>query len=271
VDTARRGSERETTARELASLAAELQRRDSAVAILLRRLADAVRLGKHEETRAYAAAVDPRPLAELLVNRRSTPWAILEVVRNVLVFAPIAVTWYGLSVASHAYATLLEQRPELISRPFLLLWQEGFDGAPGVLNFSTVAEIDASLIGLLIAVSLALHLRSELRDPLTRTRALLKESEIRGLLGHATSLASNDLSGPDAQELLDEMVAEERRIYERAMEREQQLFDLEGTVRELRYAAEQLTRAAESLAVRDAADGDGAARAGFLATRKRSS
>ena len=43
------------------------------------------------------------------------------------------------------------------------------------------------------------------------------------------------------------MVAEERRIYERAMEREQQLFDLEAAVRELRLAASELTRAARTV------------------------
>ena len=170
--------------------------------------------------------------------------------RNVLVFAPIAVTWYGLSAASLAYAKLLQDRPELVTQPFLLLWEVGFLGARGVLNFSTVAMIDASLICILIVLSLALHARSELRGPATRTRALLKESAIRGLVGHATSLASNDLSGPDAEAVLDEMVAEERRIYERAMEREQQLFDLEGAVRELRQAAADLTRAADTLSGR---------------------
>jgi hypothetical protein len=225
--------------------------------MLLRRFADSVRLRRNEETRAYAAAVDPRGLAEILVDRRSTIWAILEVARNVLVFAPIAVTWYGLSAASLAYSTLLEQRPEFITRPFLLLWQQGFDGALGVITFSTVAQIDASLIGLLILLSLGLHMRSELRDPVIRARGLLKESEIRGLIGHATSLATNDLSGPDAEELLDEMVAEERRIYERAMEREQELFDLEGAVRGLQRAAAELTRAAETLVAASARD-DGA-------------
>lgn len=220
------------------------------MAVLLHRFAEAVRLGKHEETRAYAAAVDPRVIAELLFHRRSTLWGILEVARNVLVFAPIAVTWYGLSAASLGYAKLLDERPDFSTRPFLLLWEQGFEGAAGVLNFSTVAAIDASLIGLLIVLSLVLHVRSELRDPATRARALLKESEIRGLVGHATSLASNDLSGPDAEEILDEMVAEERRIYERAMEREQQLFDLESAVRELRQAAAELVCAAETLSSR---------------------
>ncbi|TMC68297.1 MAG: hypothetical protein E6J15_13485 [Chloroflexi bacterium] len=209
-----------------------------------------MRLGRNEETRAYAAAVDPRPLAQLLFDRPSTPWALLEVARNVLVFAPIAVTWYGLSAASLAYAKLLHDRPDLVTQPFLLLWEVGFLGAQGVLNFSTVAMIDASLICILIVLSLALHARSELRGPATRTRTLLKESAIRGLVGHATSLASNDLSGPDADAVLDEMVAEERRIYERAMEREQQLFDLEGAVRDLRQAAADLTRAAGTLSGR---------------------
>ena len=49
------------------------------------------------------------------------------------------------------------------------------------------------------------------------------------------------------------MAAEERRIYERAMEREQQLFDMEAAVGELRDAARTLARAAESIASREEA------------------
>ena len=37
----------------------------------------------------------------------------------------IAVTWFGLSTAADAYARLLEARPELGDRPFLLLWEQG--------------------------------------------------------------------------------------------------------------------------------------------------
>ena len=239
--------DRGKTAAEIETLAKEVALRDDAVATVLRRLADAVRSRRHDETRAYAAAIEPRAVAELLLQSRSTIWALVEVARNVLVFAPIAVTWYGLSTASLAYARLLEQQPALSTRPFLLLWEQGFAGAAGVLNFSTIAAVDASLIGCLIVLSLAIHLRSELRDPAARTRALLKESEIRGLVGHATSLASSDVDGATAEELVDEMVAEERRIYERAMEREQQLFDLEAAVRELRGAARELTRAARAV------------------------
>jgi len=194
-------------------------------------------------------AVDPRGLAELLAGKHSRLWAVLEVIRNVLVFAPIAVTWFGLSIAATAYAQLLSARPDLISRPFLLLWQEGFNGTI-FLNFSTLAITDASLIGVLIVLSLSLHIRSEVRDAQVRTKALLKESEIRALLGHVSSLGALDFGTADAESILADMAAEERRIYERAVEREGQLFDLEGVVERLRDAAVRLERAAESLARR---------------------
>jgi hypothetical protein len=241
--------DRQGTAEALQRLADEATAREPSLGTVLARLADAVREGRTTEAAAYTGAVDPRGLAELLAGTHSRLWAVLEVIRNVLVFAPIAVTWFGLSIAASTYAQLLGARPDLISRPFLLLWQEGFDGRL-LLNFSTLAITDASLIGVLIVLSLALHIRSEIRDAQVRTRALLKESEIRALLGHVSSLGALDFGTGDAESILADMAAEERRIYERAVEREGQLFDLEGVVEKLRDAAERLERAADSLARR---------------------
>ena len=239
---------REPVAEQLRLLATSVRQKDAAVGELLARLATAVKDGRFDEVKAYAAALDPRSLAELITVHRSPAWAVLEVIRNALVFAPIAVTWFGLATASAAYESLLRARPELISRPFLLLWQEGFQGASTVLTFSTLAIIDASLIALLIVLSLTIHVRADVRDVSTRTRVLLRESEIRLLLGHALSLSAGpSLTDASADSVLDEMVAEERRIYERAMEREQQLADLEVVVRDLRVAASDLARAAEAM------------------------
>jgi hypothetical protein len=235
------------TAAALRRLSDEALAKEPSLGTLLGRLAEAVEDGRRTEASGYIGAVDARGLAELLAGAHSRLWAMLEVVRNVLVFAPIAVTWMGLSLAAGAYADLLAARPDLVSQPFLLLWQTGFGGRL-LLNFSTLALIDASLIGVLIALSLALHTRSELRDAAFRTSVLLKESEIRALLGQASSLGALDLSGADAQTILADMAAEERRIYERASEREGQLFELEGTVERLREAAARLERAADSLA-----------------------
>jgi hypothetical protein len=241
--------DRQATAEALQRLADEATAREPSLGTVLSRLAAAVREGRTTEAAAYTGAVDPRGLAELLAGKHSRLWAVLEVIRNVLVFAPIAVTWFGLSIAATAYAELLTARPDLVSRPFLLLWQEGFDGRL-LLNFSTLAIIDASLIGVLIVLSLALHIRSEVRDAQVRTKALLKESEIRALLGHVSSLGALDFGTGDAESILADMAAEERRIYERAVEREGQLFDLEGVVERLRDAAIRLERAADSIARR---------------------
>jgi hypothetical protein len=239
--------DRRTTAVALRRLGAEALAKEPSLGTLLGRLAQAVEDGRTTEASGYIGAVDARGLAELLAGAHSRLWAILEVIRNVLVFAPIAVTWMGLSLAAAAYADMIAAKPELVSQPFLLLWQTGFGGRL-VLNFSTLALIDASLIGVLIVLSLLLHTRSELRDAAFRTNVLLKESEIRALLGQASSLGALDIAGADAESILADMAAEERRIYERASEREGQLFDLEGTVERLREAAARLERAADSLA-----------------------
>jgi hypothetical protein len=241
-----RAAERDRTADQLAVLSGEVAERDAALATLISRLAVAIRDDNREEVQGYAGAIDPRAVAELLVFTRSTFWGLVEVARNVLVFAPIALTWYGLSTATDAYQKLISAKPDLVTRPFLLLWQEGFE-AVGVLKFSTLAIIDASLIGVLIVLSLLIHYRAEIHDVGLRTQVLLKESELRGLIAHALSLSTSDLDLPASAELIDQMVAEERRIYERAMEREQRLFDLESTVRELRAAAADLARAAAQL------------------------
>jgi hypothetical protein len=241
-----RAAERKHIAAQFATLSGEVRLRDVALATLLSRLAVAIREDSRDEVQGYAGAIDPHAVAELLVFKNSTLWGLIEVARNVLVFAPIAVTWFGLSTAVDAYERLIAQKPDLVTRPFLLLWQEGFE-AVGVMKFSQLAIIDASLIGVLIVLSLLIHFRTDVRDVALRTQVLLKESELRGLVAHALSLSTGDLDLPASAELIDQMVAEERRIYERAMEREQRLFDLESTVRELRAAASDLARAAEAM------------------------
>ena len=237
--------ERNAITTDLTRLAEEIRPLDAAVATLLTRLSDAVAARRGDEVRAYAAALDARAVAEALEDRPSALWGAFDVVRNVLIFMPIAVTWYGLATASSAYAQLLTKQPEISNLPFLLLWEEAFRGIAPVLSFSTLATIDASLIGLLIVLSLVIHVRTDLRGTAARSRVLLRESEVRLLVGHALSVPADDMVGGEPSELLDQMIAEERRIFERGLEREQRLFDLETAVRELREAARDLARAAD--------------------------
>src|SRR5207247_9557164 len=97
-------------------------------------------------------------------------------------------------------------------------------------NFSSLAITDASLIGVLILLSLSLHIRSEIRDAQVRTRTLLKESEIRALLGHVSSLGALDFGTGDAESILAHMAAGERRVHARAVEQEGRVVELEGGV-----------------------------------------
>jgi hypothetical protein len=242
-----RTSERQRVAQEVTDLANEVRPHDAAIAVVLERLADAVKLGRPDEARGYAAAIDARSTAQAVTAQQSQIWGFLEVARNVLVFAPIALTWYGLSTATDAYARLLGQQPDLGNKPFLLLWEQGFNGVGNSIVFSTLAGIDASLIGILIVLTLAIHFRAEIRDTRTRAETLLKESQIRATVAHATSVATSGLGNEEADALLDQMAAEERRVFERAMEREQQLYDLESAIGELRKSAADLARAAEAL------------------------
>ena len=133
---------RESVAGRVDALAHEAARRDPPLAQLLARLADSVRDGREREVEGYIEAVNPAVLAESISGGHSVFWDLLEVVRNVLVFAPIAVTWFGLSLAAAAYAGLIGRQPDQVSKPFLLLWEGGFGGSL-FLNFSTLAAIDA--------------------------------------------------------------------------------------------------------------------------------
>src|SRR5437773_11849366 len=95
-----RTSERERTADKRAVLSNTVAQRDAALAELIGRLATAAREDRKEDVEGYAGAIDPRGLAEILVFSRAALWGFVEVPRNVLVFAPIAVTWLGPSIAS---------------------------------------------------------------------------------------------------------------------------------------------------------------------------
>jgi hypothetical protein len=79
----------------------------------------------------------------------------LETVLGVLVFVPLLLTWSGLALATRAYEALLRTDPAQASRPFLQLWQTGFDGRlTGWLAFGHVVETAAVAIAVLMALAL---------------------------------------------------------------------------------------------------------------------
>ncbi|WP_281154780.1 hypothetical protein [Streptomyces sp. HYC2] len=66
--------------------------------------------------------------------------SVLDWVLGALVFLPLLFTWFGLWRATSAYGALTGDDPKAAGRPFLQLWQSGFDGhLGGAFRFGHVA------------------------------------------------------------------------------------------------------------------------------------
>ncbi|MFC0865684.1 hypothetical protein ACFHYQ_25640 [Sphaerimonospora cavernae] len=117
---------------------------------------------------------------------------IISLVQPVLVFLPIAVTWYGLKDATTAYGEALATGGvEAARRPFLEMWQQGFDGRlAGWLRFDNVAQMTLGVIGVLIVVTLA----DRLLQRTVEQRADEQAERIRGRLLGALTRATLVLS-----------------------------------------------------------------------------
>ncbi|MEV5417521.1 hypothetical protein ACIQUO_03995 [Streptomyces albogriseolus] len=71
----------------------------------------------------------PESIAEPVDARRGEQLdSVLDWVLGALVFLPLLFTWFGLWQASSAYGALTGDDPKAAGRPFLQLWQSGFDG-----------------------------------------------------------------------------------------------------------------------------------------------
>ncbi|WP_240657579.1 hypothetical protein [Streptomyces populi] len=83
----------------------------------------------------------PESVAETVPDSRGTRLdSALDWVLGALVFLPLLFTWFGLWQASSAYGVLTGDNPKAAGRPFLQLWQSGFDGHLGELfRFGHVA------------------------------------------------------------------------------------------------------------------------------------
>ncbi|MEV6972898.1 methyl-accepting chemotaxis protein [Kitasatospora sp. NPDC093806] len=98
------------------------------------------------------AAVRPRPEQRF--------WSWVEVALGGLVFVPLLVTWLGLMQATSAYQALIGADAKQAGRPFLQLWQTGFEGRlPGWATFGDIALSASVFIALLLGFSVAHGLR----------------------------------------------------------------------------------------------------------------
>jgi hypothetical protein len=123
-------------------------------------------------------------------HRRETPrWQRIlrgtEIFRDVLVFVPVAVTWWQLRSALEAYQTAGG------GESFLLGWQRGFGGAVTPLGES--ARVVALAVLFVIGLTLGVHAAHRVPSSLSRQN---EREELGGLLAVATLLTSAGSAGP---------------------------------------------------------------------------
>jgi hypothetical protein len=236
------------------------------------RLADLAGSVGSEEGRIRWADVDLRRafnterLAQVYAIRREGGFAssMIETadrIRNVLVLLPIFLTWFALAEASRAYKRYIDANPESVGQPFLLLWQDGFGGELGGFSptFSTVAIIDAVIIGLIIGLTFYAHGRREAKEEQIQRTADQFQTDLDNVLAEATVALAQDRSNRPAQlarsverladrfernsqELLNRLRVEHDRLEGIANRREKEFHDFGVFASGMRAGAEETHR-----------------------------
>lgn len=80
---------------------------------------------------------------------------VAEAVLGFFVFVPLLITWFGLFSAAHAYGALAASDRQQATRPFLQLWESGFDGRLSHwLWFGDIAGFAVLFISMLLLMAL---------------------------------------------------------------------------------------------------------------------
>jgi len=234
---------------KLNTLADKIRRVNPSAAARLLRLSAAVRRDQGSMADAWAAndvhrMIDAHVIAEQWRARDIPPFwlRLLEWLRNLLIFVPLAMTWLGISMAVSSYSAFvnaINSNPHAdkaqLQLPFLYLWQQGFGNRlPGWLVLGNLALYDFLLLCFLLLLTAIVNIRSHLRSSQKEEEAELLQEELTDALTDA-ALCLTDRRGQQpmdavdiAKQLLDELAKERQRLDALALRREKELADLNG-------------------------------------------
>ena len=187
-------------------------------------------------------------------------------IQAVLVFLPIAITWLGLKQATTAYGEALAQGDtDAARRPFLELWQLGFDGRlDQPWTFDNVAMMTLGSIGVLITVTLleryahrratvraerrASVLRSRLLSALTRASLNLGQIRLASPARFQAELSKSATELARFGDTLHLRQSQVMRALEKALEASRETAEaLTGGARDVRGSLQEMARQAKAL------------------------
>lgn len=190
------------------------------------------------------------------VSEQEALAAGLEKWRNISVLAPLIITWMGIASATHAYGNLLDVQPEQASKPFIQLWEQGFNGTASwwVLPFSVIGALDVIAVGIVIGLSYLVgraRVRAEVDLPAADD---LVRDELRDVLVDASLLLAKDAMGSprffdDTLTVVAQKMADvESRIVQSGAQADKALERAIEVVEKLDAAALKMTEAGGSIA-----------------------
>lgn len=134
-------------------------------------------------------------------SKRRNISSLLALIRNVLIFVPIALTWTSVGKATVAFQVYNQKNPDSLSN-FLDFWQNGYGVLSDIWKIGHVAALDALIIFLLIVLIVVIHflnqrirveentLQSESDEE--RQRLVIEISQYLFLKRHLTDLTMKD-------------------------------------------------------------------------------
>lgn len=100
----------------------------------------------------------------------------INIIRNALVFAPVALTWLAVGKATSAFQEFVEKNTSATVN-FLEFWQNGYDVLGSEWRISRVATLDFLIVLLVIALTIVSNFLGEVASERDATEALKLRQE----------------------------------------------------------------------------------------------
>jgi hypothetical protein len=126
----------------------------------LTQLVDALRSRRNLHIWAELNPLEYMPHASAIAGvKRNSLVRLLTILRNVLVFAPVALTWAAVAEATNAFGRYIEENQTSVTN-FLDFWQNGYGYLADHWKIGHVAQLDFIIIVIVIALTVYVSIAS---------------------------------------------------------------------------------------------------------------